>query len=75
MIIAPIEIILRKAGLSGFELRDLENLREHYVLTLRHGVRNLESQAGCPVKSLTTPPTGRGDCRWQDRRIPLIQGS
>jgi hypothetical protein len=51
-----------------------ENLREHYVLTLRHWVRNLESQAACPVKSLTNPPTGRGDRIGQDRGIPLIQG-
>jgi len=44
--IAPIEIVLREAGLSGFEVRDVENLREHYVLTLRHWVRNLENHAG-----------------------------
>jgi cyclopropane-fatty-acyl-phospholipid synthase len=44
--IAPIEIVLREAGLSGFEVRDVENLREHYVLTVRHWVRNLENHAG-----------------------------
>jgi cyclopropane-fatty-acyl-phospholipid synthase len=27
---------------AGFEVRDLENLREHYALTLRHWVSNLE---------------------------------
>lgn len=27
---------------AGFEVRDLENLREHYVLTLRHWVRGLQ---------------------------------
>ena len=27
-------------------MRDVENLREHYVLTLRHWVRNLENHAG-----------------------------
>jgi cyclopropane-fatty-acyl-phospholipid synthase len=28
---------------AGFEVRDLESLREHYALTLRHWVRNLEA--------------------------------
>jgi len=28
---------------SGFEVRDVENLREHYALTLRNWVRSLES--------------------------------
>ncbi len=28
---------------AGFEVRDVENLREHYVLTLRHWVRGLEA--------------------------------
>ena len=41
----PIAIVLREAGLRGFEVRDVENLREHYVLTLRHWVRNLENHA------------------------------
>ncbi len=37
-----------EAGLAaekaGFELRDVENLREHYALTLRHWVRRLETR-------------------------------
>lgn len=41
----PIGIVLREAALGGFEVRDVENLREHYVLTLRHWVRNLENHA------------------------------
>jgi len=44
--IPPIEHVLREAGSSGFEVRDVENLREYYVLTLRHWVRNLENHAG-----------------------------
>jgi cyclopropane-fatty-acyl-phospholipid synthase len=28
---------------AGFEIRDVESLREHYATTLRHWVRNLES--------------------------------
>jgi len=27
---------------AGFEVRDVENLREHYATTLRHWVANLE---------------------------------
>jgi cyclopropane-fatty-acyl-phospholipid synthase len=38
----PISTSLRAAELSGFELRDVESLREHYALTLHHWVRRLE---------------------------------
>jgi cyclopropane-fatty-acyl-phospholipid synthase len=41
--IPPIESVLASAAASGFEVRDVENLREHYALTLRHWVRRLES--------------------------------
>jgi len=37
----PITTSLRVAEEAGFEIRDLENLREHYVLTLRHWVERL----------------------------------
>ncbi len=30
---------------AGFEVRDLENLREHYALTLRRWVANLEAHS------------------------------
>jgi cyclopropane-fatty-acyl-phospholipid synthase len=43
--VAPIGIVLQQAESSGFEVRDVENLREHYVLTLRHWVHNLEDHA------------------------------
>ena len=36
------EIALAAAD-AGFEVRDVENLREHYATTLRHWVRRLES--------------------------------
>jgi cyclopropane-fatty-acyl-phospholipid synthase len=38
----PIETTLAIAGKSGFELRDVESLREHYALTLRQWVNRLE---------------------------------
>jgi cyclopropane-fatty-acyl-phospholipid synthase len=40
----PIATTLHAAESSGFEIRDLENLREHYTLTLRHWVRRLEAR-------------------------------
>ena len=41
----PISTSLRSAELSGFEVRDVESLREHYALTLHHWVRRLEARA------------------------------
>ena len=41
--IPPLPIVLRAAESSGFEIRDVENLREHYVLTLRYWLRGLEA--------------------------------
>jgi cyclopropane-fatty-acyl-phospholipid synthase len=43
--LVPISTSLRAAELSGFEVRDVESLREHYALTLHHWVRRLESHA------------------------------
>ncbi|WP_309571460.1 cyclopropane-fatty-acyl-phospholipid synthase family protein, partial [Deinococcus sp.] len=41
----PIWETLKCASEAGFEARDVENLREHYALTLRHWAENLESHA------------------------------
>jgi cyclopropane-fatty-acyl-phospholipid synthase len=38
----PISAVLQAAERARFEVRDVENLREHYALTLRHWVRRLE---------------------------------
>ena len=43
--LVPISTTLRIAEASGFEVRDVEGLREHYALTLRQWVRRLESHA------------------------------
>ena len=38
----PLARVVREAEWAGFETRDVESLREHYVLTLRHWGRRLE---------------------------------
>ncbi len=40
--LTPINVSLKAAERVGFEVRDVESLREHYALTLRHWVRRLE---------------------------------
>ena len=40
--LVPINSTLRYAEETGFEVRDVESLREHYTLTLRHWARRLE---------------------------------
>lgn len=42
--LVPISTALASAERVGFEVRDLENLREHYFLTLCHWLRRLESR-------------------------------
>lgn len=42
--LVPIATTLRAAEGAGFEVRDVESLREHYVLTLHHWLRNLEAK-------------------------------
>jgi cyclopropane-fatty-acyl-phospholipid synthase len=43
--LVPVSSTLRAAETCGFEVRDVESLREHYALTLRHWVRRLEGKA------------------------------
>ncbi len=40
--LVPINVTLRHAEEAGFEVRDVESLREHYALTLRQWVSRLE---------------------------------
>jgi cyclopropane-fatty-acyl-phospholipid synthase len=37
--------VVSAAEASGFEVRDMESLREHYAMTLRHWVRSLEEKS------------------------------
>lgn len=41
--LTPIATMLSHAEEAGFEVCDVENLREHYALTLRHWLRRLEA--------------------------------
>lgn len=41
--LVPVGDLLGIAERAGFEVRDVESLREHYALTLRHWVRRLEA--------------------------------
>lgn len=40
--LTPVSQVNTQAEVAGFEVRDVENLREHYALTLRHWVNRLE---------------------------------
>jgi cyclopropane-fatty-acyl-phospholipid synthase len=42
--LAPLNATVQAAEASGFEVRDVESLREHYARTLRLWVRRLESR-------------------------------
>ena len=42
--LVPLGTTIRIAEACGFEVRDVENLREHYTRTLRQWVRRLESR-------------------------------
>ncbi len=54
----PISTSLRVAEETGFEIRDVEGLREHYALTLRHWVKRLEENREKAI-ALTSPETYR----------------
>ncbi len=53
--LVPINVTLHAAEESGFEVRDVESLREHYALTLRHWVRNLEGHHAEALKFVDEP--------------------
>ena len=47
----PINKTLKIAESEGFEVRDVESLREHYALTLRHWVRRLETNKSKAIQA------------------------
>jgi cyclopropane-fatty-acyl-phospholipid synthase len=53
--LVPINQTLRVAEAAGFEVRDLESLREHYALTLRHWARRLDQRRGEALAAVGQP--------------------
>jgi cyclopropane-fatty-acyl-phospholipid synthase len=43
--LVPVSHVIASAERAGFELRDVESLREHYAMTLRHWMHGLEKHA------------------------------
>jgi len=53
--LTPISTSLRAAEEAGFEVRDVESLRTHYAMTLRHWVRRLEAQHNLALQYVDEP--------------------
>jgi cyclopropane-fatty-acyl-phospholipid synthase len=49
--LTPVSTVLRLAEAAGFEVRDVESLREHYPLTLRAWLRRLEASKEAAVRA------------------------
>lgn len=56
--LVPINTTVRLAEEVGFEIRDVESLREHYALTLHHWLTRLEAAAE-PARRATNETTHR----------------
>jgi cyclopropane-fatty-acyl-phospholipid synthase len=54
----PSGMVVASAERMGFELRDVESLREHYALTLHHWIRRLEARRSEAI-ALVGEPTYR----------------
>lgn len=53
--LTPINVSLHAAEEAGFEVRDVESLREHYALTLQNWVHRLEAAHEEALKYVTEP--------------------
>ena len=53
--LVPAAHIIASAERSGLEVRDVESLREHYTLTLRHWIRELESSRDAAIDLVGEP--------------------
>ncbi len=51
----PVSVPMHAAEASGFEVRDVESLREQYALTLRHWVRRLEAHHAQALQFVDEP--------------------
>jgi cyclopropane-fatty-acyl-phospholipid synthase len=48
--LVPLASVIRSAESVGFEVRDIESLREHYIMTLRAWLRGLERRKSDAIK-------------------------
>ena len=62
-------VTLRAAEHAGFEIRDVESLREHYALTLRHWVQRLEARHEAALQVID----GALQLREEERRLAREQ--
>jgi len=53
--LVPVSLSLRVAEECNFEVRDVESLREHYAMTLRHWVRRLEENHEIALQHVDEP--------------------
>jgi cyclopropane-fatty-acyl-phospholipid synthase len=53
--LVPPDVVVRAAGRAGFEVRDLENLRPHYAITLRHWFERLNARWDQAVTEVGEP--------------------
>ncbi|NED00631.1 SAM-dependent methyltransferase, partial [Streptomyces sp. SID6648] len=56
--LAPVGTTVTQLERAGFEVRDVESIREHYALTLRRWVANLESDWATALR-LVSPGRAR----------------
>lgn len=62
---------VRAAEQAGFEVRDVENLREHYELTLRHWTTSLRRHAQELMQCVSEKTYRNGSCIWPARQRPF----
>jgi cyclopropane-fatty-acyl-phospholipid synthase len=55
MELLPIHVLLRASGRAGLEVWDVENLRPHYAITLRHWVDRLNANWEAAVAEVGAP--------------------
>lgn len=53
--LVTIHVTLRHAEEAGFEVRDVENLRQHYALTLRYWLKRLEANHQAELQYVDEP--------------------
>jgi cyclopropane-fatty-acyl-phospholipid synthase len=56
--LVPLSVVNTEAERAGFEVRDVENLREHYALTLRHWLARFQARRDEAI-ALTDPVMAR----------------